>query len=372
MICLSFAVLGPGAVPEEIGMPAVPGTAEPLPRPVQHGRIGFAMNVHAIQDIAPYFQAIDDIAAIGANSLLIVTPLIQENTFSTHIGRDPERVPTQTELQRLLLHARSRGLSTGLMPVILLSNPETNQWRGKIAPEDWFAWWSDYELNILQMADLAQRSDVNLFFVGSELNSTEEMTDRWVDLIDKVRRRFSREVSYSANWDRFARVRFWESLDLISVSAWFELSDEIEPTDEQLMTAWEEHFDAMLAVADRWDRPILLSEVGYPSVPWALAKPWNYIPRDDTLPDWTAQQRGYETFFSVLDAGLFTDPRVAGFFCYEWDPLRSGGREDFHYGVRGKPARQTVRTWFQTLNQRAAEIRIPSQEERPETESPEP
>ena len=114
------------------------------------------------------------------------------------------------------------------------------------------------------------------------------MDGQWAGLIAKVRDRYTGSLSYSANWDRFNKVRFWGLLDVISVSSWFNVSDADEPAIEVIAARWQSIFEQLFAVAERWDRRVLLSEIGYPTLPWALERRWDYIPGSETTPTTSA------------------------------------------------------------------------------------
>ena len=316
------------------------------PRPFGPKRLGFAINIHNVYRREPYLRAIDDIAALGADSVQILTPMYQDDGSSSAIRHDAARSTDPDDLVAILEYAHEQGLRTTLMPIVLFSSPRGNEWRGKIIPEDWAAWWASYETNLLRCVDLAVAAGADVFVVGSELNSTEAMTRRWARIISLVRDRFQGELTYSANWDRYRKVPMWDLLDLISISAWYEISDDPDASAEQLAASWASIRKDILAFARSRNRPVAFSEIGYPTVPWALQDPWNYVADPDTVPDPEQQQRGLDAFFKAWIDSFATDPYFVGFHCYEWDVHRAGGPYDFGYGIRGKPAHPLVRDWF--------------------------
>ncbi|MBL1217646.1 MAG: hypothetical protein D8M59_09135 [Planctomycetes bacterium] len=323
------------------------------------GLHGVALNVHRVTDARPFRNAIDEIAGLGADSLLIVTPMYQLDGSSSEIGRSRSRCPAPDVLEGLLQYAGERhGLQTALMPIVLLEKPRSNEWRGKIAPGDWDQWWESYTAQIVSFAKLAESAGVDLFFVGSELNSTERMTDRWEAAIAAVRRRFGGALSYSANWDRYQKVGYWEALDVIGVSAWYDVSPEgkyaANPRADDVgegdpvARAWERIRDQLLGFAESQGRPLLITEIGYPSLPWGLRDPWNYIVKDGDgveMPDEAVQVLGFEAFFSAW--ADTDDVMAAGFFCYEWEV---GGGTRYGYGVKGKAAETVWQEAFEEIS----------------------
>jgi hypothetical protein len=180
------------------------------------------------------------------------------------------------------------------------------------------------------------------------LNSTEDETGRWEEIAARVRERFKGQITYSANWDRYDKIGFWKQMDVMCVSSYFELErDNPAASEPELANAWARERDELLRFAKRQGRPLLLSEVGYPSLPWASAHPWNYIAPKGAKADHEAQARCWRAFFRAwVRAFDDADGQAAGFFGYCWSPYYSGDAWDTGYGVKGKPAYEVLRQGF--------------------------
>lgn len=325
-----------------------------IPAPVIEGPIlGVAINAHHISRLDWYLESVDEIAALGANALILVTPMFQDNVRSNEIRYLPDRCPTDEQLIAILSRAKQRGLVTVLLPTVLLEHADKKDWRGVIRPDDWEKWWASYDALLDRFIGIANRSGVDVLCVGSELNTTEKQIDRWRNLITRVRERYSGKLIYSANWDRYEKVEFWPLLDYMSVSAYFELlPEEIEPTLERLTAAWNVERDLLLKTAERYDRRLLLSEVGYPSLSTAAAHPWDYTNGKKVKADHQAQALCYRAFFeSWTEVVAGRDDRAFGFFCYHWDPYHAGEPDDTGYGMNGKPAQEVIRRGFARIRQ---------------------
>jgi len=172
--------------------------------------LGFALNLHHTDNINAYLTAIDEIAAMGFNTVEVLTPMFQDNGASESIagGRGPRPEPGAEGLIKVLRHAREKGLTTVLMPLVLFENPRGNEWRGKIQPEKWDNWWKSYRKNIDYFIDIANEADASVFSIGSELLSTEKQLDRWEPLIAHAREKFRGRLSYSTNWDHYQKPTF--------------------------------------------------------------------------------------------------------------------------------------------------------------------
>ncbi|MCH7603237.1 MAG: hypothetical protein IIB54_10755 [Planctomycetes bacterium] len=287
---------GPGFADEGDNM-AVVGSKRTIDdsRPI----LGYAIVAHHIGDLKLYLRSVDEIAAMGANALTIVTPLFQEYVDSSEIRYLPKKCPTEEQLEAIFLRAKKHGMTTILQPIILIEKPEKKDWRGVIEPDDWRAWWQSYHRLIDKFLRVANASNVDLFVVGSELNTTEDQLGEWRTIIEKVRANFPGQITYSANWDRYRKTKIWPLVDAMSVSAYFELErDQPGAELEKLVRAWGPIRDRLIDFAREQDLPLLLSEVGYPSLPWANAHPWNYVAGKKKA-DHALQARCYEAFFAA-------------------------------------------------------------------------
>jgi len=326
-----------------------PTTSPPLLREMPV--LGIGLNAHHISDLPLYLQSVDAIAEIGANTLLLVTPMFQDKVDSSEIRLNPEKCPTREQLTAILSRARGHGLQTVLLPIVLIESPGDKDWRGTIRPDDLEAWWASYERFVDYFLDIAVATGVDVFCVGSELNGTEDQVDRWRRIIDRVRLRFDGHVTYTANWDRYRKVNFWSMVDFISVSSYFELSrDDPGASVSRLTAAWDAERTRLLQFARGRDKSILIMELGYPSLPWAAAHPWDYVAKDGAETDHEAQARCYRAFFGAWTESLTRPGSGAlGVNCYYWDPYHRGGAEDTGYGIRGKPALGLIRKGFDRI-----------------------
>ena len=108
-------------------------------------------------------------------------------------------------------------------------------------------------------------------------------------------------ITYSANWDEYEYVEFWDDLDLIGINAFWPLAS--KPGDgytEMLDTAAvvEQELEAF---AFYWDRPILFTEFGVKSSTDSALAPWEW-PEDcsNLVYDELYQEMAYEALFEVM------------------------------------------------------------------------
>ncbi|MBN2447935.1 MAG: hypothetical protein JXO22_14480, partial [Phycisphaerae bacterium] len=233
-----------------------------------------------------------------------------------------------------------------LMPMLLLSNPHGREWRGVIEPPDWAKWWHDYREFITYFADIAREGEAAALMVGSELVSTESATVEWVKTIEAVRARFPGELGYSANWDTYQVIQFWDKLEIAGMTTYFDLSDHENPTVAELVQRWKPIYRDITAWQRRIDKPVVFTEVGWCSQSGASVQPWNYYRSEKATPEGHEEQRRlYEAFLTVWEGA----PEVGGIIWWEWN-TSPGGDDDYGYTPKGKPAEAVLRDWFTRAN----------------------
>ena len=335
------AVVGLSMLRGEPDKPA----ASPAPKISAAGAFrGISLQLHNSSPDIPYQKYIDEIARAGANTLCLVVSAWQENCSSTSIFIDLRKTPSDRRVGELIAHARKLGLRVVFMPIVLLENQRTGEWRGMIKPEkdNWDDWWEDYTNYVLHYAGLAQAGGVDVFMVGSELISTETQDKRWRALIAKVRKAFKGRLSYSANWDHYTVVKWWDDLDLIGMTTYYDLTGGKKPTVERLVQAWKPIRDKILKWQAKTGRPILFTEVGWPNQETCAQFPWDYY--RSKKPDPTAQANCFQAFFQTWA----DQDAVDGFLVWEWRnyPAQKTGPKDTPYVPCGKPAMNVIQKYL--------------------------
>lgn len=282
-------------------------------------------------------RALDEIAALGATDVALVMAWRQHDVASTAVAAAADSA-TDDDVAAALDLAAARGLAATLFPIVILDVVAPGQWRGTLAPADVDAWWQSYERYITHAATLAAAHRAAGLVVGSELGSTEHWRERWYHLISRVRRTFKGRLLYSANWDHWQEVSFWDRLDGLGVTGYFELTQRDDADVATLTTAWRAARRDLAAAATARKLPLWLTEVGYVSRDGATRAPWDYL--RGTAIDLEEQRRA----FAALAAAWAGEPALAGLFVWEWSG--AGGPGDGGYTPRGKPAACELRAWF--------------------------
>lgn len=299
---------------------------------------GMAVGLWNTDPHARYADAFADVRALGANAVLFTVLAYVDNIDATTVYRLQGMTVPDATLERAIDDARAAGLRVALMPVVRIERRTGTQWRGQLTPADRDAFFASYRRMLVYYAKLAAAHDVELFLVGSELASLED-APHWSPLIARVREVYPGLVSYSANWDHYEQVPFWDELDALALTGYYELSATRTPTQAELTARWHAIRDHILAWRARYpDKRLLFTEVGYPAQDGCAMTPWDYTL--DQPVDIEEQRMCYRAFVDTWRG----DPALAGVFFYEW--WGAGGPGDRGYTPRGKPAARLVRAFF--------------------------
>ncbi len=339
-------LLGAVALPQAFKDLPLPDDGPPL-KPSAAGELrGMTLQLHSYWEGIPFEKYVEQIAKSGANTICFSLSAYQENCAASSLFIEYRKVPSIKRLANLIKLARARGLRVVIMPIILLENPGSGEWRGKIAPTHPGKWWEDYENYILFYAKVAAEAKAEVFMIGSELVGMEDQIRQWRQLIRKVRKVYKGRLSYSANWDHYKDIEWWRDLDLVGMTVYYDLVGDKKPTMDVLIEAWKPIKKKILA----WQKkkevrlPILFTEVGWPSQEGCAKEPWNYYGSEK--PDPTAQANCFEAFFRTWQ----NEKTVAGVLIWEWrnHPSQAGGMNDTSYIPSGKPAMQVIRRYFRS------------------------
>lgn len=312
---------------------------------------GVALGMHNPEPGADYRGHLWEIARLGAGHVSLVVAWCQQRVTSSELS-PCDATASDASVIEAMRYAEALGLDVMLFPLIVMQETAPGQWRGTMQPEPIDRWWQQYEDFILHYARLAASHGVETYSVGSELGSMEQDLDRWLTLIRRVRAVFAGDVIYSANWDRAHETPFWDALDAVGVSAYFELrtgddGDEGDlPARAALVDAWQVHRASLVTLANAHDRPLVLTEIGYPSIASAADEPWNYMVEAPLA--LTLQARLFDVAFEVL-RGMDELSRV-----YVWSWYDEGGPQSRGYTPRRKPAAAVLRQWFAGESERGS------------------
>ena len=289
-----------------------------------------------------YAQFLDEIRAVGATDVSLVVRWSQADVAASEVAAKAGVTPPDEVVRQVIGLARERGLRVFVLPTLDVARRRSGEWRGVIKPDDPEAWWRSYGAFIGHYARISEDAGASLLAVGSELVSMERHADRWRALIAEVRGLFKGRLTYSANWDHFEPVTFWDKLDVVGVTAYQGLSRKNDPTVADLVAGWAPFRTKLRSWAAREGHKYLFTEVGYPSRKGGAFRPWAYgaIAGAEPDADPDLQRRCYEALRQVWQ----DDPRLQGLYLWNW--FGKGGPDDPGYTPRDKPAEQVLKAWW--------------------------
>lgn len=198
-------------------------------------------------------------------------------------------------------------------------------WRGEIGPyweegkEEWLdQWFGSYRNFILQFAQIAKEEGVEYFCVATELRQLHEYSNYWERIIREVRGVLDGtgiKILYHANHDDFFKVKFWDKVDFIGISAYYPLSDGEYDSVDDLKKSWNIKLDTI----EEWleqngyqDKPVLFTEVGYVSLKGTTRVPWEF--KQKAPIDEQEQADAYEATLSEIPKR----PWLHGLYFWRW------------------------------------------------------
>lgn len=302
---------------------------------------GLALGLFSADPSYSYRMLIDEVANTGATHISIVWVWWQDDVRAQEIKYVSGWSATDAQILEALREAKRHKLHVTAFPIVRLMKSTSNEWRGKIAPEDPDVWWRSYNEFMHHNAQLAKLGGADRLCVGSELLSMEKRRERWLDVIDRVRVTAPDvEVLYSANWDHFEPVSFWDAIDVVGMTGYWELTRDMNATTEDLLLSWQSIKPSVLDWLDRIGKPVVITEIGYPSLDGGAAWPWDETRKAPV--DLEEQRRAYDAF-----ARAWSDtPQLSGVYFWNW--FGFGGEKDGNYTPRGKPAADVIRRWYRT------------------------
>jgi FlaG/FlaF family flagellin (archaellin) len=307
--------------------------AQAIPLPINGPLLGVNLTAYSSDGYSQPVvkQDIKTLADLGSTAITLVPTWYMQSPNANQIAPQEGKSPSDDSLVQVIKWIREQGMQVILKPHVDVID---DSYRGDIQPSNRDAWFRSYGSFIDHYASFASSQSLDLFVVGTELKTMSSETERWRALIQTVRDRFMGPVTYAANWDELDQVQFWDDLDAIGVDAYYPLSEAggPAPTLQSLTTAWRQVGDQLRAKSEQWQRPVILTEVGFPSQVGATATPYEVT---DQPADQNIQALAYRATFD----GLSGSDWLKGISWWSWraDPSAEEDKE-VEYTPEGKKA----------------------------------
>ena len=308
---------------------------------------GMVLGLYAGLPDYDYGAELDRIAKTGATCVSLQAIYRMDAGHSNEIRRHPTSSPSEAALVLTFQQAKARGLRMMFFPTLNMRDEAENAewWRGNISPNDWDLWWRNYTAFNVRLATLAQAGGVEWFSLGTEMASAQAYPDQWRRLAAAVRQVYQGKLVYSVNFDSHDTFTFGDCLDVIGINTYDPIAKYDEyPSDEQVRDAWWWVVYKARTLTARFQRPVMITEVGYPSVAHAHVGPWDF--RTEKPLDLALQNHLLKGAFGVLRH--WSDGDAVFFYLYgeNLNQKPVGGPLDRTYAVWGKPAEATLLKYF--------------------------
>lgn len=204
--------------------------------------------------------------------------------------------------------------------------------------------WQEFEKNyskyILSYAGLADSMQVDIFCIGTEMKFFAlNRPQYWRRLIQEVKEIYKGKLTYAANWDSYKFISFWDELDYIGVDAYFPITDNPYPSNDEIEESWQNWADEIATIQEKFKKPVIFTEYGYRSSSFALEEPWNSDYGGKT--NMEIQSRAYQAMFKVMDQYEW----FLGGFLWKWfsDYEEAGGESNNRFTPQNKPAESIIK-----------------------------
>lgn len=269
--------------------------------------------------------------------MVCVTEYFDEATST--ISPDAQGTSTEADLRAAIVEAQGRGLSVLLTPHVDARN---GQWRASMNPTD--AWFRAYDAFIRKYAQIAQSTRCNMFCIGTEfVRATQpQYTSQWLSMITSIRAIYTGPLTYAANWngnaqygvllDEYEQISFWSALDYIGID-WY------APIGQ-----FTDRLNRIRALSGATGKPVLLTEVGCPSVNGALDRPWDYTALINAGNP--VNEDVQRTYYDAVIQSFGKAEWCKGLFWWNWESVPSV-LEEKQYTPRNKKAAILVKAFYQ-------------------------
>jgi hypothetical protein len=230
-------------------------------------------------------------------------------------------------MQQLSRVAHAHGITVMLKPAV---------WEGHNlefpSPQDRTKWFDQYRIFLQHYARLAKQIHADVLCIGGEFVHLTPYDAEWRKLIAQTRELYPGPLVYAANHGtEFETITFWDALDYIGLQEYYSLPDDL--STNALVEKVE-------AVQQRFAKPVLFTEVGFPSLEGANRQPWDDNGRRKV--SLAAQASCTE---AILRA-FYNKPWFQGMYWWRLETNGSGGPQDASHSLWKKPALDIVRQWY--------------------------
>lgn len=308
-------------------------------------------------------QAISDIETLGLNTINLPVVINIDDITSSDVSID------QNSLERakiLLKKLKGKKINIILEPYPWIANGSA--YETELNPsnkEEFFTNWKNKAIRPL-IDEIAIPYRVDALNIATGFNYLEDMEEEFCDLIDFSRNYYKGLITYrtsfwtTANWKDEATKKqvdelnekynnklnneIFSKVDFISISSYFELTDNDTNTVENLVSALsssqrykrEQNIKEQVKnFYDKWNKPIFFGELGFPRTTKAAVEPWNPYLSKEVNPQ--EQANCFEAYRRVYES----EPWFLGFSIFA-----VGNKDEDKMYYPSEETVEVIRNWF--------------------------
>jgi hypothetical protein len=277
----------------------------------------------------PTADMLDALKGYGVGSVAVVPyGIYRQGSAEVSLGREADDEAVYVALMNL---AHARGVRVLLKPQLWVM---PGMFSGSIHLDDPAGrrvWFESYSRFILHWARIAERGHADLFAVGTELEKLSGDEKEWREIVRRVRSVYGGPLTYAANQGPdFENLTWWDAIDYIGLNEYYPLADNL---DFSLIV------ERVEAVHKKFNKPVLLTEVGFASVAGSHREPWSEPRR---AVDLEHQVRCYEALLKAF----WDKPWFYGMYWWKVGADGRGGTEDRSLTPWKKPAMEVLARYY--------------------------
>lgn len=315
------------------------------------GHVDFNQKIKGITMVAPpkpfTSNPIENIKAVNA-SWIAVVPFGFTRKGQNTVGHDSPWQwwgETKKGIVESTKLAHEQGIKVMLKPQIYIPGG----WIGDLdfkSKKDWTIWEDSYRDYIMHFVNIAIEQNIEMLCIGTELKISVKKREKfWRQLISEIKEVYAGKLIYSANWDSYKDVPFWDALDYIGVSAYFPLTKTKTPEKNELLKKWRPITKEIKKYCQKMNKQIIFTEYGYLSVDGCAYRAWELEKKVGQLSiNEQAQANAIESILS----SFWQQDYWAGGFLWKWFPNGMGheGYVDKDYTPQNKLSEKTLAKWY--------------------------
>ncbi len=292
-------------------------------------------------------KSVERLAALGGNWAALAFTVCQDTYCSTRISPDYRFTVTDADIRTAVKRLRENGLKVCLKPIVNCSDgvwrayigfPET-QWGES---ENWKKWFDSYTAFLCHYAEIAEETGCAMFCVGCEMLGTEMKEDYWRRTIAAVREVYRGPLVYNTNHGKELGVRWWDAVDFIGTSAYYEVGSVPGDSMENMEKAWDAHKQQLSEVSRlNGNKRIIFMEIGCRSALGCAMMPYDFTHRE-----FPYSEKEQANFYESCLRSFSGEPWFAGMFWWDWYTKLPDQSPEMGFSIAGKKAEQVVQEWY--------------------------